>query len=379
MKADYSPKTTRAKIVYLIWKNLPRFFLLILILFTVLGFFAIKDKGKRLAAEKAKAEVEQKQPLNVVVLEIQQIPLRDRINLPGTIEPWQRLELLAKVGGMVEEVLVTEGDRVEEGTVLARIEEADYRIGLQSAQATWTLASAEYKRIKTMHSKGIAPQAELENSKAQLQTAQAALDDAQLKLSRCTIKAPMSGFIRRLDAKTGLLLAEADPVAEILQMNQVKAVVGIPESDVAAVRDLDEITLTVQALGNRQLTGKKHYLSPAPESNAHVYRLELALANQDFSIFPGMFVRADIIKEERPHALAIPLYSVITRKGEQFIYLEDKGTVRKQLVELGIMEGWMVEVTDGLQEGDRVVVEGHRDIEDGQEVRVIRSLSTPDR
>lgn len=379
MKTDYSPQTSRAKYVYLIWKNLPRFSLLILILFTALGFFAIKDKGRRLTEEKANAAVKQKQLLNVVVLDIQQSPLRDRINLPGTIEPWQRLELLAKVGGMIEEVPVTEGDRVEEGTVLARIEEADYRIRLQSAQATWTLANAEYKRVKTMHAKGIAPQAELENSNAQLQTAQAALDQAQLNLSRCTITAPMSGIIRRLDAKPGLLLAVADPVAEILQIDRVKAVVGIPESDVAAVRNLNEISLTIQALGDRNLTGKKHFISPAPESNAHVYRLELALANQDASILPGMFVRADIVKEERANALALPLYSVITRKGEQFIYLEDKGVVHKQLVELGIMEGWMVEVTNGLQEGDRVVVEGHRDIEDGQEVRVIRSLSTPDR
>jgi membrane fusion protein, multidrug efflux system len=198
------------------------------------------------------------------------MPLRDRINLPGTIEPWQRLELMAKVGGMVEEVLVTEGDRVKEGTVLAHIEEADYRIDLQSAQATWTLASAEYKRIKAMREKGIAPQAELENRKAQLQTAQAALDEAQLNLSRCIIKAPMSGIIRRLDAKIGLLLAVADPVAEILQIDRVKAVVGIPESDVAAVRGLDTINLTIQALGNRLITGTKHFLSTAPENNAHV-------------------------------------------------------------------------------------------------------------
>ncbi|MBU0944639.1 MAG: efflux RND transporter periplasmic adaptor subunit [Proteobacteria bacterium] len=379
MNTNYAPQTRRARIVFLVWENLPRLFLLILILCTILGFFAIKEKGKQLAEEKAKAEVEQKQALNVVVLDIQPSPLRNRINLPGTVEPWQRLELLAKIGGMVEEVLVREGDQVQEGTVLARIEEADYRIGLQAAQATWTLARAEYQRGKTMHTKGIATQAELENLHARLQTAQATLDDAQLKLSRCTITAPMSGVIRRLDAKAGLLLAVADPVAEILQIEQVKAVVGIPESDVTAVRGLDEISLSIQALGDRQLKGKKHFLSPAPESNAHVYRLELALANQDLSILPGMFVRADIIKEERANALAIPLYSVITRKGEQFIYLEDRGVVRKQLVQLGIMEGWMVEVTDGLKEGDRVVVEGHRDIEDGQEVRVIRSLSSPDR
>ena len=329
-----------------------------------------------MAEEKAAAVVEPRQPVNVVLLEVLPTLLHDRINLPGSVEAWQTLELLAKVGGTVEEVLVTEGDRVAKGAILARIDESDYRIALQSAQASWTLASAELKRVKTMHAKGIAPQAEMESLSARFLTAQAALDNARLRLSRCIIKAPVAGVVRRLDAKPGLLLGVADPVAEILQMDRVKAVIGIPESDVAAVRELNEIQITIQALGNRILTGHKHFLSPAPESNAHVYRMELAIANSDYSIFPGMFVRADIIKSENSEALAVPLYSIISRNEEQFVYLESEGYVEKQPVQLGIMDGWMVEVIDGLALGDRVVIEGHRDIEDAQQVRVVRTLTS---
>lgn len=376
MKTEYSPQSSRARIVYIIWKNLPRFLLFSLIILALFGYFGIREKGQKMAEEKAQAVAEQRQPVNVVVLEIEPILLRDRINLPGSIEAWQTLALLAKVSGTVVEVLVTEGDRVEKGAILARIEEADYRITLQSAQASWTLAKAELGRIRVMHAKGIAPQAEMESLSARFLTAQAALDDAKLKLSRCTIKAPVAGVIRRLDAKPGLFLSIADPVAEILQMDRVKAVVGIPESDVAAVRELDTVNLTIQALEGRNLVGKKHFLSPSPESNAHVYRLELGVANSDYSIFPGMFVRADIIKKEKAGALAVPLYAIITRNEEQFVYLEADGLVRKQPVQLGIIDGWMVEVTDGLVQGDRVVIEGHRDVEDGQQVRVVRNLSS---
>ena len=374
MNTNYSPQSSRARIVYTIWKNLPRILLLLLLVFSLFGFLAIKEKGVEMAEKKAAATPEPRRPVNVVLLEIQPIMLRDRINLPGSIEAWQKLELMAKVGGTVEEILVTEGDRVEEGAILARIEESDYKIALQSARATWTLASAEFKRVKSMRAKGIAPQAEVESLSARFLTAQAALDNAELKLSRCTIKAPVAGVVSRLDAKPGLLLGVADPVAEILQMNRVKAVIGIPESDVSAVRKLDEIQITIQALGDRTLMGQKHFLSPAPESNAHVYRLELAIANSDHSILPGMFVRADVIKKENSQALAVPLYSIISRNEEQYVYLETEGVVRKQPVQIGIMDGWMVEVTKGISHGDRVIIEGHRDVEDGQQVRIVRTL-----
>ena len=376
MKTKYFPKSRRARIVYTVWKNFPRFLLFLLVILSLFGFLGIKEKKRKMAAEKAQTVAEQRQPVNVIVLESGPVLLRDRINLPGSIEAWQTLELLAKVNGTVEEVLVTEGDRVETGATLVRIEEDDYRIALQSAQASWTLAKAELERVRVMHAKGIASQAEMESLSARFHTAQAALDDAKLRLSRCTIKAPSAGVVRRLDAKPGLLLSIADPVAEILELGRVKAVVGIPESDVVAVRELDTIKLTIQALDGRILMGKRHFLSPAPESNAHVYRLELAVENSDYSIFPGMFVRADIIKKVKTGVLAVPLYAIITRNEEQFVYLEAAGRVRKQPVQLGIMDGWMVEVTDGLIQGDRVVIEGHRDVEDGQQVRVARTRSS---
>ncbi len=329
-----------------------------------------------MAEEKTRAAVEQRPPINVVVLEVRPTKIEDRINLPGSIEAWQTLQLMTKVGGTVEEVLVKEGDRIEKGAVIARIETADYNIALQSAEAAWTLAQAELKRIKAMHTKGIAPQAEMESVKARFLTTQAALNAAKLNLTRCIITSPITGVISRLDARLGLFLSVADPVAEILQMERVKAVIGIPESDVAAIRNLEEINLTVQALTDRKIVGQKYFLSPAPESNAHVYRLELAITNKDFTILPGMFVRADIIKTVRPQALAVPLYSIINRNNEQFIYIEKDGIAQKQLIESGIMDGWMVEIAHGLADGDRVVIEGHRDIEDEQQVRVIRTLSS---
>ena len=368
-----TPQTTRAKIVYFIWNNLPRFLLLGLIALAFILAGAIKKESALIAADKADGLKQERPPINVVTLTLQPEAIHDRINLPGSIEPWTTLSLLSKLNGTIDEVLVREGQKVKTGDVLARIEAEDYRIAVERAKAAFNLAKAEYERSKAIYSKGVVPTAELDTKKTQMDTARADYEDAQLKYSRCTVTAPMNGVVRKLDAKVGLQLSVGDPIAEILEIDRLKAVVGIPESDVTAIRGLEKVDISVQALGNRIITGTVHYLSSSPETVARLFRLELALDNSSGEILPGMFFRADVIKRTVPDALVIPFYSVISRNNEQYVYIENDGVVAKKKVQLGVMEKWLVEVTEGLKAGDRLLVEGHRDVEDNQKVKVVKA------
>lgn len=369
------PPGLRARTARIIMENLPRLLLIgLLVLITIL-FMAVTDKKDRLQAEKEATLARERPAVNTVLLNLSPSTIRDRLNLPGEIEPWTRLELLAKISGEVIEVLVSEGDRVQEGEVLARIEEDDYRIALNSATAAFELARANLERVESLFAKGLIPAAERDTVDTDMRTARAAMEEAALNLSRCTVTAPMTGVIRRLDLKKGLLLSVADPMAEILEIDRVKAVIGIPESDVAAVRKLNTVDFTVKALDGRKITGRRHFLSPAPETAARLYRLELAVDNTDGEILPGMFIRADIVKRRVENALVIPLYAVLVRNEERFVFVEEDGTAHKRPVRLGIMEEWQVQVTDGLSAGDRLIIQGHRDVEPEQEVKVIRTVN----
>jgi membrane fusion protein (multidrug efflux system) len=92
-------------------------------------------------------------------------------------------------------------------------------------------------------------------------------------------------------------------------------------------------------------------------------------------LFPGMFVRAEIVKNVAEASISVPLYTVITRNGEQFVYVEESGAAKRRQVELGIIEDWLVQVKKGLLPGDRVIVEGHRNVEEGQRINVVRTIS----
>lgn len=354
---------------------MPILFLLLTVAVIISLFSVISERKTQLAEAQAKALANERSPTNVVLMEVRPDTIRDRINLPGVIEPWTDLELLAQISGEVIEVPMEEGDKVAKGQVIARIDPADYRIALDAAMASYRMANANLKRMEKLFKKHMISQSDFENNETQVQTTKAEMEKAELNLSRCTITAPMSGVIRRLDAKKGLLLSVADPIARILEIDRVKAVVGIPESDVSTVRNIDSVELTVQALDNLKIKGQKHVLAASPENVARLYKLELAVANPDGMLLPGMFVRAEIVRKVARDSLNVPLYTVITRNQEQFVYVEKDGLAERRPVQLGILEDWKVQIVKGLAPGDRVIVEGHRNVEQGQKVNVVRIVS----
>jgi membrane fusion protein (multidrug efflux system) len=378
MRTDQKlPRLLNAKLPRTVQAKLPLLFLVGLVAAIIGLSGTIKAEKVRMTEEKRQTIATERPPANVVLLKVAPSTMQDRINLPGVIEPWEKLTLLSKVHGTVTDILVQEGDKVTKGQVIARLDPADFRIALDSARAVYELAVADQQRLATLFKQDIIPRAQIEKIDAHVKTSKAALQNAKLMLSRCTITAPIAGVIRRLDAVEGLLLNVSDPVAEILQIDRVKAVVGIPESDVALVRNIENVTLTVQALDDKQITGRSHYLASSPENGARLYRLELAIDNRDHLILPGMFFRAQIVKKVYEDAVAVPIYTVIKRQNKQFVYVEKNGVAHQLPVELGIIEDYMVQVTSGLSPGSRVVVEGHRDIDQGNKLNIVRVLSDP--
>jgi len=358
-----------------IWKILPSLFLILLIIVILVLSSKIKSESERINAEKLHSLNKERPSLNVVVLDINPKPIRDRLNLPAQIEPWVELKVLAEVSGKIVEIEADEGDYVKKGDVIARIDSRDYENDLASVRAEYDLAQRDLARSKNLFEEKLITKARYDTDMTKVNKLSAQMKNAELKLDRCSIKAPMSGVINHTDVEEGLYLNVQDPVAVILDISRVKASVGIPESDVDEVRKLSSFIITIDALGDKTVTGKKHFMSRSPESFAHLYKLEIEIPNPDGQILPGMFARADIVKREVKDSISVPLYSVITRVNEQFVFIENDGKAQLRVVETGILEGWKIQITRGLSKGDRVIVVGHRSVAEGQSVNVVRNVS----
>ncbi|MCW5210049.1 efflux RND transporter periplasmic adaptor subunit [Desulfobulbus sp. US1] len=214
-----NPKTLRGKIVWFALKNLPGlFFILILLGAALLVGQRVADQKAAHKEELKNATAVENPPTNVVALELRPTILQDKITLPGIVEPWTKLALMSKIGGSIEKIFVQEGDHVKQGQLIARIENEDYRIALESAKAAYALAKADYDRNKTLRKKGISTQANLDEQQSKMRQAKAAQKNAELALSRCRVTAPISGIISQLNSEVGMVVNQMmpQPIAEIL-------------------------------------------------------------------------------------------------------------------------------------------------------------------
>jgi membrane fusion protein (multidrug efflux system) len=369
-------KTDRkTRILRFIWGTIPWIIVVLIVVFIVLlGSRIMHEKARLEEAKKAavKKEIEQVQ---VITLTLEPRRLEDKINLPAMVEPYEDVWVKAEVPGQVVEVLTQEGDAVEKGQVLIRLDDRDYRTRLSRIEANYQLAKLDYDRNEALVKKMVASRAKLDTIEAQLKDLEAQMGEAQLALSRTQITSPLCCLLNEIKAKRGDFVSVGDPVARIIQLDPVKVTVGVPESDVAAIFDLDQADVIVEALNKRRVRGEKMYLSRQPQTLARLYDLELRVPNPDGRILPGMFARVELVKAVFRRALAVPLYAVITQGEERFVYVEKDGRAEKRNIQLGILVGWQVQVISGLKPGDRVVVVGHRFLDDGQPVKVIKNVS----
>lgn len=375
---DINSTASKDKLFRRIWGMLPALFLVLIIIVIVVMFSRIKGESERIKAEKLAAFNKERPPINVVVLDIIPMPIRDRLNLPSQVEPWVELKVLAEVSGKVVNLSAAEGSYVRKGDIIALLDSQDYVNELAAIRSEYELARKNLGRSKDLFKEKLIAKAILDKEQSIVDSLSASMKNVELRLQRCTIKAPISGIINRLDAKEGLNLNVQDPIAVILDISRVKVSVGIPESDVDEIRKLQQFDVTIDALGNRTVKGQKIFLSKSPESFAHLYKLEIEVQNPDSAILPGMFGRVNIVKKEVKDGVSVPLYSVISRGNEQFVFVEKDGKAHVRMVETGILEGWRIQISKGLKGGDRVIVVGHRSLGEGQRIKVVRNISDPE-
>lgn len=368
-------ETPRDKLLRRIWGMLPALALILMIIAIIVMSSRIKSESERIEAEKLATLHKERPPVNVVVLDMVPMSIRDSLDLPAQTEAWVKLKVLTEVSGKAIEVAVTEGDNVNKGDLIALLDSRDYENELASVKAEYGLAQKNLERTKDLFRENLITGAKVDSDTAKVETLRAAVKNAELRLERCSIKSPIAGIINRLDIKEGLFMNVQDPVAVILDISKVKVSVGIPESDVDEVRKLKEFEVTIDALGNGTVKGKKYFLSKSPETFAHLYKLDIEVPNPSGKILPGMFARVNITKKEVKDSMSVPLYSVISRGNEQFLYIEEDEKARVRMVETGILEGWRMQITRGLTKGDRVIVVGHRSVDEGQEVKVVRTVT----
>jgi membrane fusion protein (multidrug efflux system) len=284
------------------------------------------------------------------------------INASGKIEALDQLKVIFERSGYLTELNVKEGDYVEKGKILAKLDQTESlfklekaKINLKNAEATYQSEILSFDGIFTSgDSARIIPVRDQLMAKSGLFTAQLELKEAELDLEKSIIKAPTSGRVADLQVKTGSLVNAGDELMEIINPSQLELKVKVLESDIHMVSIGQGAEIIPVGSGGTQLSGKVRSINPKVDENGLV--LVGIQVTESKGLLPGMNARA-IIKAPQSNSIVVPKQAVVSRSGRPVVFTVVNGNESKwNYVEPGKDNGREVEILEGLEAGETVIV-----------------------
>ncbi len=306
----------------------------------------------------------------VSVRVLQNEVVEDQLVLTGSIQPWEQVILSAEGRGKIEWKGFDQGDVVKAGQELYRVDTESIRARLLQAQAQHKLALQELERVERLAKSGAGTAQSLDSAIANRDVADSALRMYQIELEKSVVKAPFEGVIDTFFVDQEEFVDVGTPLVRLVQVHKVKATFGIPERDIAHFAIGDSVRVRVDAIPERTFAGVIHKIATSADMVTRTFKVEVAVENAEGLLKPGMIARGTFVRETHPDSLMIPLFTAILLDEQRVAFVEHDGIAELRPIEVGLVQGSSVQVTAGLEPGERLIVKGQYEVRPGERVDV---------
>jgi membrane fusion protein (multidrug efflux system) len=303
------------------------------------------------------------------------------------VESERKAFVMPKVQGEIRQVVADEGQRVKAGQLLARLDGDKLRLEVALSEATMRKLERDYNRNLELTQKGLVSATALDNLKYELDAAKATWELARLQLSYTEIRAPIDGTVtQRLDVvKVGNTVTPVGGVIEsgdsalfvVEDLDTLMLRVNVPERELAKLSVGQPAELSFDAVPDRTFRGEIALISPYVSADTATFAVRIRVTESGGLLRPGMFARVAIVYERKPDALQIPRTALLDSDGPPKVFVVRNGKAAERAVKLGLSNGAWIEVTEGLKDGEQVVVVGQGAVKPGASVRVVNSSARP--
>lgn len=276
--------------------------------------------------------------------------------------------------GVVKRVLVSEGQSVGRGQLLAEMDDTQARNLLSGAEATMTQANDAYIRMKMLHDNGSLPEAQWIEVQSKVAQAKSQLEVAKKNLADCRLVAPVGGVIGRKMIGAGETALPSQAVVDILDVSTVKVKVAVPEAEVSGIATNTPSTIRVDAVEGT-FQGGRIEKGVTADALTHTYDIRINVANTDRKLLPGMvasvrFVASDSQQSQQSQQLSLPVTAVQkAADGSLFVWTVAKdSTAHRTKVDIGHTMGNNVAVRQGINMGQRIITNGYQKLSEGTKV-----------
>lgn len=320
------------------------------------------------------ATVPHEKVTSVTVRSVALADLEDTLTLPGTLEAWEDLVLAAELAGPVRWIGPQEGQRLEAGEAILRIDPDTVSASLARAKAESELQRKKKERYGRLAAERLVSQQEYEDACNDFEAAQADLEICRVNMEKSTLKSPVSGVLDRLLVDRGEYVAPGTEAAVVVQVDRLKALVEVPEKDIPflAVGDVVEVRhAALQGEDGPVIPGRIIHLAFRADPVSRTYRAKVEVANPEGRLRPGMIVRVAFARQVLEQVVAVPLYALVDRDGAKAAFVEEQGVARERILEVGPVIGEQVVIRRGLAAGERLIVKGQQLVSDGASVAAV--------
>ena len=336
---------------------------------TALTFFACDSKT-------TDNTVEEKKP----VVKVEKVDSKDVVQIgtyTATVEPEMINNISSSTPNRIKEILVDEGYNVSKGQTVAILDDVNitsYELQVANAEANLANVKQNYDRAKKLLEIGGGTQQNVDQMQLQLTNAENTLASAQRTLKNVkentVLVSPISGVVTARNYDPGDMTG-ALPIVTVAQVNPVKIIINIPESELSKIYKGMPASITFDTYGDEEFEGKITMVSPTVDTNSKTFGVEIGLQNKEGKVLPGMFGRVKLALGQANHVV-VPDRAIVKQPGSanQYVYVYHNGNVSYNKVELGQRLGNSYELLSGVNPGDTVVVTGQTKLADGVAVEI---------
>lgn len=289
----------------------------------------------------------------------------------ATLEAEEEATVMARSGGVIEQIFVEEGDRVRAGQVLARLETD--KLQLQAAQAKASLDKLEqdFKRNESVYQRNIISREAYDRTRFELESARAAYDLAQLGLKDSQIKAPFDGTVTLRHIKRGNTLQPNSPAFRVTRMERLQANLNVPERDIHKLKPGHPVKLSLDAWPGKTFAGAILRINPVVDASSGTVKVTALMQAGQAQLKPGMFGRVEILYDRHEQAVLVDKDAVLTEDAQDSVFVVEDGKARRRVIRTGYQDEAHAEVLEGLKPGDVVVTTGQSNLKDDARVEPV--------
>ena len=276
--------------------------------------------------------------------------------------------IVARVGGDVVDILVEEGDYVEKGQLLARLDGQRLRLELRRAETEVSKAAGELRRMTLLHQRNLVSTAALDDMQYRVNELRAGFELRRLEHGYTDIRSTIAGVVSMRAIQPGTHVNIGQTLFNVADTSRLVATLAIPQAELARFDVGNPVTVTTDAGPGASVHGSVARLSPTIDTATGTFRATVYLDNDAGTLAPGMLGRFDVAVALHRNAVVVPAGAVVREDQAAVVYTVHDGAAVRRRVRTGIEADGKVEILDGLSAGDSVVLEGQSRLRNGARV-----------